>query len=385
MTKCILVIGVRRQCYRAVISLGHKVVLWADGEISENRKKGLQGWIEQPYLENVTKLSEKAKEELQKFAIERVIANTEETVIIGALVREQLGIKRLAVNVVERFHDKLVMKDFASDCGIPITKYRIIKSDTSAQSLVDFLGLPLVIKPVDESGAQDVKIARNLLDVDKYMSLGLLAEAFVEGSEVSVETFVQEGKPIFHNITGYLHQWRKSVVPADVDKDLRAQILKINDEIIEKFGVDRGMTHAEFYLTKDGPVFGEIAIRPPGGYYMDLIKRVYGFDTWELYVNLSCENGPADLEFKEQGCAAVYMIHPGAGKILSIEGVDKIKNKVKGIFEFSLRRELGDIILEHENTSNEVGHILFWSPDREQLNLNLDFIDANLKFELEAL
>jgi len=223
------------------------------------------------------------------------------------------------------------------------------------------------------------------LDVDKYMSLGLLAEAFVEGSEVSVETFVQEGKPIFHNITGYLHQWRKSVVPADVDKDLRAQILKINDEIIEKFGVDRGMTHAEFYLTKDGPVFGEIAIRPPGGYYMDLIKRVYGFDTWELYVNLSCENGPADLEFKEQGCAAVYMIHPGAGKILSIEGVDKIKNKVKGIFEFSLRRELGDIILEHENTSNEVGHILFWSPDREQLNLNLDFIDANLKFELEAL
>jgi predicted ATP-grasp superfamily ATP-dependent carboligase len=385
MTKCILVIGVRRQCYRAAISLGHKVVLWADGEISENRKKGLQGWIEQPYLENVTKLSEKAKEELQKFDIERVIANTEETVIIGALVREQLGIKRLAVNVVERFHDKLVMKDFASDCGIPITKYRIIKNDTSAQSLVDFLGLPLVIKPVDESGAQDVKIARNLLDVDKYMSLGLLAEAFVEGSEVSVETFVQEGKPIFHNITGYLHQWRKSVVPADVDKDLRAQILKINDEIIEKFGVDRGMTHAEFYLTKDGPVFGEIAIRPPGGYYMDLIKRVYGFDTWELYVNLSCENGPADLEFKEQGCAAVYMIHPGAGKILSIEGVDKIKNKVKGIFEFSLRRELGDIILEHENTSNEVGHILFWSPDREQLNLDLEFIDANLKFELEAL
>ena len=59
-------------------------------------------------------------------------------------------------------------------------------------------------------------------------------------------------------------------------RHLKSKILKINDEVIKKFGVDRGMTHAEFYLTDHGPVFGEIAIRPPGGYYMELIEKVYG-------------------------------------------------------------------------------------------------------------
>ena len=47
------------------------------------------------------------------------------------------------------------------------------------------------------------------------MRLGLLAEKYVAGSEISVETFVEQGKPLFHNCTEYLHQWKKSVVPAN--------------------------------------------------------------------------------------------------------------------------------------------------------------------------
>ena len=38
----------------------------------------------------------------------------------------------------------------------------------------------------------------------------------------------------------------------------------------------------EVFLGEEGPVFGEIAARPPGGYLMDLIPRAYGFDPWEV-------------------------------------------------------------------------------------------------------
>jgi biotin carboxylase len=383
MKKCILIIGVRRQCYKAAMKLGHDVVLWCDGELNDNRKKGLIGFIEEPYSESASKLNSSVIEQLKKYKIQRVMANTEETVILGALVREHLNLKRIAVDVTQRFHDKLVMKDFATKYNIPITKYKIIEAGTTPEELSEYLGFPLVIKPVDESGAQDVKIAHTIEDVNKFMQVGLLAEAFVKGSEVSVETFVQDGKVVFHNITEYLHQWRKSVVPAQLEEDLKSKILKMNDKIIEKFGVDRGMTHAEFYLTNEGPVFGEIAIRPPGGYYMDLIEKVYGFSSWELYVNLSCGDDISNFNVNQSGCAAVYMIHPGAGKVVSISGVDKIKENVKGLFHFSLRREPGDIILAHENTSNEVGHIFFWAKDREQLNKDFEYIDSTLKFELE--
>jgi biotin carboxylase len=169
---------------------------------------------------------------------------------------------------------------------------------------------------------------------------------------------------------------------AQLEGELKKKLLVLNDKIIEEFGVDRGMTHAEFYLTKDGPVFGEIAIRPPGGYYMELITKVYGFDSWKLYIDLCCGK-KVDLHAKEEGAAAVYMIHPGHGKISSIEGVEEVKERVKGIFEFSIRKEVGDVIAEHESTSNEMGHILFWAPNEKQLKVDLEYIEKTLKFNLE--
>ncbi len=379
--ECILVIGVRKPCYTAALDLGYEIVLWSDGPISKRRKENLSGYIEEPYAVNKSGLSEKLIEELSKHKIDRVIAGTEQAVLLGAHVREHLNLKRLAVDVTKRFHNKFIMKNFAREYSIPITNYKLIDAFTTADELEESLGLPLVIKPVDESGARDVKVARSLSEIEAFMEPGLLAEAFVEGSEVSVETFVQDGKPIFHNITEYLHQWKKSVAPAQLPDGLRSKILEINDKVIEKFGVDRGMTHAEFYLTKNGPIFGEIAIRPPGGYYMELIKKVYEFDSWKEYVNLCCEMSVSVNE-NPRGCAAVYMIHPGEGRIKSITGVEEIKAKISGIFDFSIRKKVGDVISSHESTSNEVGHILFWSETRGELDTSIEYIESTLKFEL---
>jgi len=381
--KTVLIIGVRRPCYKAARALGHNVVLWSDGALADRRKKGLHGWIEEPYAESKDALSTKLINELTKYQIDRVIANTEEAVLLGARVRAHLDLKRLAVDVVERFHNKWIMKNCAREMGVPVTNYRLIDQNTNAEYLLNELGLPLVIKPVDESGAQDIKIARNLNDIAKFIKPGLLAESYIEGSEVSVETFIDNGRPIFHNITEYLHQWRKSVVPANLSNDLVKKILKINDEVITHFGVDRGMTHAEFYITKNGPVFGEIAIRPPGGYYMNLIDRVYGIDSWKTYVNLSCGDEPGELSTSPKGCAAVYMIHPGKGRVKSITGVGEVKKHILGLFDISIRREPGDTIAEHENTSNEVGHVLFWASDRNSLNKDLNYIENTLRIELE--
>lgn len=382
--KCLLIIGVRRACYNAALELGHSVVLWSDGPLAKKRQKNLLGWIEQPYDDSLGGLSQSLIEELSRFDIETVIANTEEAVVLGARVREHLGLKRMAVDVVERFHNKLIMKNHARDCNIPITRYQIIDESTKGEDLEASLGLPLVIKPVDGSGAQGVKVARTLGEVKAAMKTGLLAEAFVNGNELSVETFVHDGKPLFHNLTEYLHQWKKSVVPAQLTSEIKTKVLQINDAVIEKFAVDRGVTHAEFYLTDKGPVFGEIAIRPPGGYYMDLIDRVYGFNSWQTYIKLSCGD-LVDIPSQARGCAAVYMIHPGAGRIKTIHGIEAVKKNVEDIFEFSIRRGPGDEILTHENTSNEIGHLLFWANSRPELDRKIQYIESTLKFDLTPL
>lgn len=380
---CVLIIGVRRPCYKAALALGYDVILWSDEPLSERRKKKLKDWIEAPYEENAKELSQEVIDKLGQYKIHRVIANTEETVILGARVRQHLKLKRLAVDVTDRFHNKWVMKNFARKFGFPVTNYALIDEETTAEQLEKELGYPLVVKPVDSSGARDVQVARNLDQLKAAMQPGLLAEAFVQGSEVSVETFVQNGKPIFNNITEYLHQWRKSVVPASLSSELTSQIIEMNNEIVRSFGVDRGMTHAEFYITDRGPVFGEIAIRPPGGYYMNLITKTYGFDAWKAYVQLSCGKDPGEMPHQANGCSAVYMLHPGEGKIKSIEGLDEVQSEVSGLFDVKIRKDIGDQVEAHSNTSNEVGHFLFSAPNRSVLNQNLNFIENNFKILME--
>jgi biotin carboxylase len=105
----------------------------------------------------------------------------------------------------ERFHNKFIMKNCAKAIGIPITQYAMIKSSTSAESLANFLVFPLIIKPVGSSGGRDIKIIKTMDELKASLHPGHLAEAYIKGSEMSVETFIHDGKTIFHNTTEYLH------------------------------------------------------------------------------------------------------------------------------------------------------------------------------------
>jgi hypothetical protein len=46
--------------------------------------------------------------------------------MLGARVREHLNIKRIAVDVTARFHNKIVMKDFANKHEVLITRATIV-------------------------------------------------------------------------------------------------------------------------------------------------------------------------------------------------------------------------------------------------------------------
>jgi len=319
-------------------------------------------------------------ETARSFSLDFVIAATESGVMLAAQLRDLLGLPGTSVAIAELAHNKFTMKSKAIQYDIPLTPFHLVQDDDTAERLVEKLGLPLVLKPVDESGATDVRVASSLQNVKQFVAPGLLAEAFVKGPEVSVETFVVDGKPVFHNITDYLHQWRKSLIPASLGGALTQTIIALNDKVIESFGIQRGLTHAEFYLTEDGPVFGEIAVRPPGGYYMELIERAYGFDTWEAYIAVECGECPV-VPTVANSFAAVYIIHPGEGRVESVVGAKQIRN-LKGVFEFDLELVEGERVADHVNTSNEVGHVLLTAKTRDALLEKLEYIESVLKITL---
>ena len=373
----VLIIGRRGRCYRAALKLKHNVFLWSDGPVHESRKEKLSGVIETPFEHCVNQLLKADIDAISEFNIEFVIAATESSVDIAAMIREAFNLTGTPLSITNILHNKNQMKLEASKHNIPITKFQLIGVKDSPESLVEKLGLPLVVKPVAESGARGVKVLKSLAQVNAHANIGLLAEAFVDGTEISVETFIQNGVPIFHNITEYLHQWKKSIVPATLDSNLEQEIISINDQVIKGFGVKNGMTHAEFYLTKNGPIFGEMAVRPPGGYYMELIEYAYGFNPWKTYVELETGTSPKPLPVKAKKSACVFMIHPGEGVVDKIAGLENI-DKLKEVKQFKFKIEPGSEVTERDSTSSEVGHVIMSADSREALLDKLKIVEDNL-------
>lgn len=380
----VLIIGNRKKCYRAALGLGHRVFLWSDGSIHESRKRKLAGWIESPFEMSEFHLDKSVAAKVADFEIDFVVAATEASVDLAARIRRDLKLPGTPIEVSNLLHNKFKMKKAARSHKIPITHFHLISDEDTPEDLVCKLGLPLVIKPVAESGARGVVVIKDINQLQEHMKAGLLAESFVKGREISVETLIYEGKLIFHNITDYLHQWRKSIMPANLPESLEQQILKINDRVIQSFGVENGMTHSEFYITESGPVFGEMAVRPPGGYYMNLNEEAYGFDPWAAYVQIECGGERPTVIEEPTKFAAVVVFHPGQGTVSQILGVEEAR-KVSENFEFKFRLKVGDTVSEHLSTSSECGHVLMSSECETALIEKIDFIEKTIKIQLEAI
>jgi len=142
-----------------------------------------------------------------------------------------------------------------------------------------------------------------------------------------------------------------------------------------------GMTHLEYYITEDEILFGEIALRPPGGYLMDTLSLCYDDNFWDKFVEV--ETGQTDLVFKKlKNYSSSIIIYPSLGKVVCIEGVEKIK-ALPSFKHLKLNLEIGQLISKREGVGQDFGHAFLSNSDSKQLDLDVDKFYDLLKIETE--
>ncbi|HEX2733999.1 MAG TPA: ATP-grasp domain-containing protein [Polyangiaceae bacterium] len=312
-----------------------------------------------------------------------IAALTERSVIPAAWLREQLQVRGNDVDVAARCRDKLHMKEHAKKYGVPCADFSPIDARTTPVQLAKRLGLPLVLKPRDASGARGTTFVRALSDIPTRLGSNLMAESLVHGLEMSVETLIVDGDVRFVNLTEYLLPLWANVVPAALLPEAERQVRALNLELVRSLGVQRGMTHVELFLTTSGPVFSEIALRPPGGLLMRLLQESYGFDPWEAV--LRCELGePVELPQSSEAYSGVWFIHPGPGRVTRLQGLG-VAERVAGVEEINCRARVGDEISARGGSGESTGHVLARGATRAEVVGSLERARRSIVIELEAL
>lgn len=309
-----------------------------------------------------------------------VVAVATGSVMAAAAIREHFQLPGISPTIALRCHDKLVMKKAINASAIPCAPWQETTAESTPEDLAQLLGLPLVLKLPISSGGRGVWICENLLKISQHLRPGLLAEGFIKGTEMSIETFRANGNTIFQNHSSYLVQRVSNVIPAALTPADKRSIEKISEQVHRCLGIESGISHMEVFLTRDGPVFGEIAARPPGGYIMELMRRAYGFDPWEALLSIALGQCP-DLPKIATSHAGVWLLHPGEGTVDHISGLDSARS-LPGITDIICPLQPGEHINARIGSGESVGRILARTSSYESCVASLQAASRELRISV---
>ena len=277
---------------------------------------------------------------------DRIIGILEPLMVQMAEARERFGVPGTRAKTAALFRDKATMKDALRAAGLPVARHRLVTSDADAKSFAAEVGFPMVLKPPAGMGAKatfrvgsEDALLRAVSGMRVSESSPVLAEEFLRGRELSMETVTVGGKPRVHSISHYLppcldvleNPWIQWVclLPKELDAPLYEKARKMGYAAVEALGLDDGMTHMEWFERADGTLaIGEIAQRPPGANISLMTGLAHDIDPYRAWARAVID-GELDAPWQRKyavGCA--FLRGMGQGRIVSVTGVHEANEAV---------------------------------------------------------
>lgn len=274
---------------------------------------------------------------------------TAQETLLEAVARanESLGTGRgLSVAAVRRALDKSLLKQTLARAGLPTARDCLVTDETEARRFAAEVGFPLVLKPLGGSGGLATWRVSDAAQLERALALTrpaperpLLAELFLRGEELCVDTITINDEPRFHSLCLY----RPSIMEALEDERVRWSCLMPRDigggryrEFAEQglaaaraLGIGDAMTHMEgFLLAAGGHCFTDATLRPAGARIGPMLAHAYDINPYHAWARAAvdgCFDGPWERKY---AVGTVFLRGAGAGRVEHVGGVEEFKKEV---------------------------------------------------------
>lgn len=338
-----------------------------------------------------------------------VVTFVEQSVPAAAAVAAELNLPSNDEKAAYLARDKYAMRSAFDQAGLVQPGFRLAATLEEAVEGAGQLGYPLVLKPLIGGGSKyvrrvnsDAELAEHFGTIQKGAWTGfthdplhtrtreqyndaVLLEAYVPGSEISVESLVVDGgtrvvaihdKPL--PMEGPYFEEVYYTTPTRLAAELVERITTAVEAAHEALGIRTGATHTEFRITADGePYILETAARLGGGPVYQSVLLSTGIDMVDGVLDLATGREPRlDLPNEPTPTGFYLFFAERAGELVGVSGLNTLETDSR-VSEIMLYGQPGDQVLVPPHASAAHGHIVFSATAHEAVDAAFhEFRDA---------
>lgn len=281
---------------------------------------------------------ERTLEVARRHHVDGILCDTTDVgVPTAGFVAEQLGLPGIGFEVARNCTDKGRMRRLTAGAGLASGAYRVIECVDDFAAASRAVGLPLLVKPVDNQSSRGVTLVRRWVEIEGAWQLArqhsrcgqVLIEACIEGQEFIVDGFAVAG------VWSLLGIALKSPSPGQATTASRIRYLD-GDEFdtmrvmlepalvrtAQALGLQDGLVHAEFIVGGGRAVPIDVAARGGGVMiYERVLPYVSGIDAMGAAIRSAIGQTAVLHPLETRRGAVVEYIDIPVGQLLAVEGV----------------------------------------------------------------
>ncbi|MBB1245673.1 ATP-grasp domain-containing protein [Streptomyces durbertensis] len=285
----------------------------------------------------------------------------------AGLLTEHLGLPGNPASVSTLFRDKYALRSRLAEAGVETHPGALVNTTAELRVFCENHGYPVVLKPRDGTGSENVRRIDSYEDVERAFDgcaeeqQPLLAERFLVGKEISVETVSQHGR---HCVLALTEKFIDEtfvecghVIPARIGPEHRPAVEKLVMGLLDAAGLVEGCAHTEVMLTDTGPVSIESHNRMGGDRIYELVRLSYGTDLERLGFTLPLGIDPLPEPPAPTRAAAIWFVRAEPGRVVEVVGREQAE-KAEGVHEVVVNAEPGSVVQPVRSSADRVGYVI---------------------------
>lgn len=286
------------------------------------------------YLYQDDKLEQTVLNLSKETQIEKIVCLAEVDIVRSAKLRSLLGINGQNTASAILFRNKFAMKSLAQQKGLSTPKFSLVVFKDDIEKFVEQATYPLILKPVDGRGSQNVLVIENKTDIESclknYNNQPILAEEFIDGDMYHIDGFFTGNELRFISVSQYVGKCLdfvhgKPLVSCTLENanPLRRKLVNFGTTLLKDVfpTPDDTLFHIEVFYRKNEIYLCEVACRLGGGMIFKEIETAYNINIKTEYLKSQCKTNYKARTFTEivpKTVAARIMVPPRCATLITI-------------------------------------------------------------------